>query len=176
MSRHRIDPRAGWVKPNGKCRWCKGEVPGRRTFCSEACIHEHKLRTQPGYVRDQVHARDKGVCRACGLDTDALRAERNRLWHLSGSSAATSAVRVAAHRELQAMLEARGFSPRAIYPGDFWQADHVVEVVRGGGGCGLENYQTLCTPCHKAKTRDLAAARKSEREAAKQPLFPRITS
>jgi len=39
----------------------------------------------------------------------------------------------------------------------FWDADHCVPVVEGGGESGLENYQTLCQPCHKAKT---AAQRK----------------
>lgn len=34
-----------------------------------------------------------------------------------------------------------------------WQADHIVEVRHGGGGCGLDNFQTLCTDCHKKKTK-----------------------
>lgn len=46
-----------------------------------------------------------------------------------------------------------------------WEMDHIVEVVNGGGMCGLENLQTLCGPCHAAKTarlaRDRAAARKN---------------
>ena len=33
-----------------------------------------------------------------------------------------------------------------------WQADHILPVHKGGGGSGLENYQTLCVECHKAKT------------------------
>jgi hypothetical protein len=42
-----------------------------------------------------------------------------------------------------------------------WQADHIIAVVNGGGGCGLENYQTLCTACHKKKTRiDVRHARR----------------
>jgi hypothetical protein len=36
--------------------------------------------------------------------------------------------------------------------GSFWQADHVLAVANGGGESGLENSQTLCTPCHKEKT------------------------
>lgn len=34
-----------------------------------------------------------------------------------------------------------------------WQADHIVEVHQGGGGCGLDNFQTLCVDCHKDKTK-----------------------
>ena len=45
-----------------------------------------------------------------------------------------------------------------------WDADHIVPVVKGGGGCGLENYRTLCQPCHKGETAALAAARAAERK------------
>src|SRR5206468_8299143 len=57
--------------PNGRilCRWCNLETPrGRVTFCSDWCVHEWRLRTDPGYLRDQVFERDKGICAACGLD------------------------------------------------------------------------------------------------------------
>lgn len=66
---------------NGRnlCRWCSLEVPqGRRTFCSEWCVHEWKLRTDPGYLRAQVFARDRGVCAICGLDCEAERRKRKR--------------------------------------------------------------------------------------------------
>jgi 5-methylcytosine-specific restriction endonuclease McrA len=39
--------------------------------------------------------------------------------------------------------------------GDFWQADHIVPVAEGGGNCGLENFRTLCTPCHQNETQKL---------------------
>lgn len=44
-----------------------------------------------------------------------------------------------------------------------WDADHIVPVIKGGGGCGLENYRTLCQPCHKKETARLAAVRALER-------------
>ena len=40
-----------------------------------------------------------------------------------------------------------------------WDADHIVPVVEGGGLCGLENYRSLCHPCHKKVTAELAARR-----------------
>lgn len=36
---------------------------------------------------------------------------------------------------------------------DTWQADHIIPVHKGGGACGLDNYQTLCVECHKQKTK-----------------------
>ena len=38
-----------------------------------------------------------------------------------------------------------------------WQADHIVAVVEGGGLCGLDNFRTLCTACHKKQTAELRA-------------------
>ena len=43
-----------------------------------------------------------------------------------------------------------------------WQADHIKEVADGGGGCGLDNFQTLCSKCHKEKTQKSAAARRAK--------------
>src|SRR5579863_10082778 len=56
--------------PTGRnlCRWCNLEVPARRsTFCSAWCVHEWRLRTDPGYLREQVFKRDRGVCAICSL-------------------------------------------------------------------------------------------------------------
>lgn len=129
--------KAGWINqrtaprgPNGRllCRWCDVEVkPPRVTFCSKACVHEHKLRSDPGYVRKQVWKRDHGLCALCQADTVAQWEE------LTG------------HK-----LTARHTKPRGR-----WQADHIIPVVEGGGECGLENYRTLCTPCHKGVTAEL---------------------
>lgn len=54
-----------------------------------------------------------------------------------------------------------------------WQADHILPVEHGGGGCGLDNFQTLCIPCHKRKTRQQAQARKIARRLFLNPhLIP----
>ena len=59
---------------NGRnlCRWCGTEVtPPRRTYCSDACIHEWRLRTDHNYLRSQTFQRDQGICAECGKDTRA---------------------------------------------------------------------------------------------------------
>jgi len=33
-----------------------------------------------------------------------------------------------------------------------WEADHIIPVFLGGGGKGLDNFQTLCKSCHLEKT------------------------
>jgi len=35
---------------------------------------------------------------------------------------------------------------------EHWEADHILPVHKGGGACGMENFQTLCQICHKTKT------------------------
>ena len=87
MSHRRILAEAGWVSkpplgPNGErlCRRCREPVPkGRSTFCGDDCVHEWKLRSQPGYARRMVAERDRGVCAVCGVDTEKLRGLAERL-------------------------------------------------------------------------------------------------
>lgn len=91
-SRNRVSPQAGYIKnpksdrhprgPNGRllCRWCQVEVPkGRRTFCSDSCVHEWSLRSNPAYLREMVFRRDRGVCAECSRDCEALYLELTSL-------------------------------------------------------------------------------------------------
>jgi 5-methylcytosine-specific restriction endonuclease McrA len=58
------------------------------------------------------------------------------------------------------VLEGRAATRRrARGTGHLWQADHILPVVEGGGSCGLENYRTLCTDCHRGETAELARRR-----------------
>ena len=49
-----------------------------------------------------------------------------------------------------------------------WDMDHIIPVVEGGGGCGLDNLRTLCIPCHRKVTKKLmvklAENRKDEKK------------
>jgi hypothetical protein len=47
------------IEKKAPCRRRRVKVPkGRRSFCSDACVHEHKLRSDPGYLREQAFQRD----------------------------------------------------------------------------------------------------------------------
>ena len=106
MSTNRTMP-GGWADrhalpkgPNGRnlCRWCNLEVPkGRVTFCSAWCVEEWRLRSDPGYIREKVLERDRGVCAGCGVD--CLHAER-QLKRLRGAAQAESFSRVGIARRL----------------------------------------------------------------------------
>lgn len=68
------------------CRHCEGEIvkgSGRRTFCSDQCVHEALLRSDGRYLRQQVELRDHGVCSECKCDTRALELEFTTLWQIA---------------------------------------------------------------------------------------------
>lgn len=175
MSLHRINPKAGYAKaadmqkgPNGRnlCRRCSVEVPkGKRTFCSAKCVEAWRLTTDPTFLRRMVKRRDKGLCAKCGLPTrdiekaiSMLRRIRSR-WgfvhpEINGISDGIRQI-------LKTLLGSE--TPNRM---TFWDADHVVEVIKGGGECGLENMQTLCLWCHWKKTARLARERAEARKAA----------
>jgi 5-methylcytosine-specific restriction protein A len=127
------------------CRWCKGAVSGRRrTFCSDACVHEWRMRSSPSYLRDCVFARDAGVCALCGIDTHRQRRDVMRL---------PFAARM---KELRSLQE-HGIISRGRKT--WWEADHILPVVEGGDST-LENMRTLCVPCHRGVTAELRLRRR----------------
>lgn len=184
----RVPQRAGWVNPsrlprgpNGRalCRRCGVEVPrGLRTFCGAACVHEWKIRTNPGYARQQVEARDRGVCASCGLDTRAASPLLRRVQHQIGVIEGrvrflpspvpsdpdrgfwvrTPRDRVPALRGTAKSIARAATDVRNLLDAG-WQMDHVIPVVEGGGDCGLENLRTLCSWCHREATTALARRR-----------------
>jgi len=147
MSTLRTMPGGGFVDraalpkgPNGRtlCRWCGLEVPPRRsTFCSEWCVHEWRLRTDPGYLREQVFFRDHGVCALCRTDARAAYFDLKR-------SRGVHRLR---------LLERWGL--KRINRKTLWDADHILPVAEGGGECDLENIRTLCLICHRRQTLEL---------------------
>jgi len=54
--------------------------------------------------------------------------------------------------------------------GHLWEMDHIRPVSEGGGLCGLDNLRTLCVPCHRDETADLARRRVAEKQRAKWSL------
>ena len=110
----------------------------RRTFCSEFCVHQWRLRSDAGYLRAQVFARDRGVCAECGGDTRAIYAALRR----ARGTARAAGLRFYGMETID--------SRRSL-----WDADHIVPVAEGGGQCDLDNLRTLCVACHREATRRL---------------------
>ncbi|HEY2040657.1 MAG TPA: HNH endonuclease [Edaphobacter sp.] len=125
--------------PNGRplCRWCELEILAkrRRTFCSDYCVHQWRLRTDPGYLRDQVFARDRGRCSVCEIDTVAAYAALKR----ARGTARAAGLHLYGMKTIS--------SRRSL-----WDADHILPVAEGGGQCDLDNIRTLCLLCHRDAT------------------------
>lgn len=164
--------------------------PPRQTWFSAECVNQWREKNDPAYIRQQLKKRDKGICAACGCDSEAVyrawcqaRTEVNRLanWLISAhrwNLAWQDGRWVFANRnddsyDWRAQLDYREellakYAPDGNWTAGrktAWDADHIVPVVEGGGLCGLENYRTLCHPCHKIATAELAARRAAARKA-----------
>ena len=133
--------------PNGlKLCYCgcgREAKPPRRNWFSQACVNAWKERNDIQTIRKKVFARDKGICAECGFDTVAAQ-------------------RLAC--ETRILPPGFDWFSRA----DWWQADHIVPVVEGGGQCGLDGYRTLCCRCHKRETAKLAKRRAQTRRAVSE--------
>ena len=153
------------TKFTGGCRWCNQEItsPRRRTFCSAACVHEYKLRSNGNYLRECVYARDKGVCKGCGYDTKQLA---NTLYMMTHQVKRTRVPIPAQESEYWNMRMEYNISKnrrvwKSKYGGGLWDADHINPVSNGGGCTGIDNLRTLCCACHRSVTWSGNAAKKS---------------
>lgn len=112
-------------------------------------------RIQRNYNMQEMYPSIKGVC-ACGCGK-ALTGRKTR-WHSPDCSRKVlyefliikGDVSVIRHKLFE---KEKGICQKCGKHDKEWQADHIVEVRHGGGGCGMENFQTLCVECHKVKTK-----------------------
>jgi len=132
---------------NYLCRWCNNSVPkNRRTFCSDECVHQHKLRSSIDHMRREVFLRDRGICLFCKLDCEELKTKALHLLASKGKEM------VADYLDSYSIPVNRikGFLNRRQ---SFWDADHIIPVSQGGGGCDLDGMRTLCVVCHLKLTK-----------------------
>lgn len=138
---------------------CLQIVPKRfRSYCSKECRENFQIAYFPNYARSAVWNRDQGFCAKCGCDTKLLHRILAKFGELT------------TWQEKNAITRELGFND-----GSMWQADHIQECANGGWG--IENFRTLCTPCHKAETarlaRELAERRRIEKQSIGESLFPK---
>jgi 5-methylcytosine-specific restriction protein A len=166
MGMTRLPPRKpNWKIQKGFCVWCADKVEGRRrSWCSQACVDEYRVANFAGDAAEHVWKRDKGVCAGCGFDTTSVISWRQcyrRFWGYGEQHPEGPVTPVEWHRQM-------------------WHADHVIplwSVDRTAPDAfsywTLANLQTLCAPCHKAKTKAEAAERAGRRHGpnAQSDLF-----
>jgi 5-methylcytosine-specific restriction endonuclease McrA len=166
------------VRQKGLCRWCGQPVPkGRHSWCSDGCVTEFQIEAWPQVTRKELTKRDHEICRLCDRDCgriaryvtailDAPAAVRQTAW--SRSACAYREIEpdpVLVRRRDRWIHMLRRLRLLSSEPWDssarlrhLWEADHM-EPVCWGGHNGLDNYRTLCRPCHRAETARLARAR-----------------
>jgi len=157
--------------PNGEklCYNCRKALPkGRPYNCSPECSEEWRTKTSPSHMRFLLRQRDHGVCALCNVDTEALKKEYRTLPKSQGWDENSTDAR-------RDFLKVHGI-PAGRTTTDWWDADHIISVIEGGGECGLSNYRTLCIPCHQKVTRELHSRIKTKRREARiqavlLPLF-----
>jgi 5-methylcytosine-specific restriction endonuclease McrA len=113
-------------------------------------VHEWRLRSNPGYLREQVFKRDRGICKSCRIDTVAAHGILKRS-------------RGASRRRLLNFWDLKRYTRRSL-----WEADHIIPVVEGGGECDLSNLRTLCLRCHRMATLGLRLRRAEARQLARE--------
>ncbi len=116
-------------------------------FAGAGCVHQWMLRSSTSYLRQAVFERDRGVCAGCGLNAPVLADVMRRL-----PTTNEAADRRGLPMSREGWLASLGFARADVFHGSLWQADHIVPVERGGGLCGLDGMQTLCSPCHRRKS------------------------
>jgi 5-methylcytosine-specific restriction protein A len=167
--------------PNGfrLCRQCGTECDSKRkTFCAQPCVEQWKLERWPAVQRCAVEERDRGVCQRCGLCIgrieDRAKALHKRLARLTygrrwPQSAPEQAERDLARAERNASRLGRALARYGVryqfrrrgyvsHVPHLWEMDHKVPLAEGGTNA-LDNLRTLCIPCHRKVTAELAGRR-----------------
>jgi 5-methylcytosine-specific restriction protein A len=170
FDRHRKHPEPSGPGEEKRCRWCRGPITkkGRTSWCSTECADEGAVRSSASYARFKVEERDHGICAACGMDTEYVKRTLNPLLKEATTRWREPDVGQELRRMVAIALEDLGFSRAVAFvrtnwsheiSTHLWEADHILPVVEGGGGCGLDNLRTLCRACHHRETKALAGRR-----------------
>jgi len=146
------------------------------------CLQSWRIKCFQSSARSYLSEMDFGICSACKVDCRAMfyrarvhppgsKERENAIFcvvpleksplctHTSYSNPRVPNKEVRAHWSLTQrsvlgkVYESKLLHEKKLQEGQFWDADHVTAVGLGGGGALLDNFQTLCKPCHMAKTK-----------------------
>lgn len=168
MIRHHRRPPMPPRPPRGTCKWCADAIlyPAGHKRAGEAekrnwhpgCVTKYLIATQSQAQRKACWERDRGKCAGCGVVATKPGWRRGGTVYMYGYLTG----------------EYSAVWPVTI---DLWDADHITPLWSAPADMalsdrerwfGLENLQTLCRACHKAKS----AREAKERAEVKRPALP----
>ncbi|ANQ09354.1 DNA helicase [Plasmodium coatneyi] len=121
-------------------------------FCEGNCRKIYFLKKSSTTIRRLIYERDKGVCNICKLDcTNLIRQIKNQKYFSINEKIDYFVKRYPLFIE---DINHLTFILEKPMEGHIWNVDHILPVFRGGGEASFDNLQTLCTFCHKKKTKD----------------------
>lgn len=168
---------------HGRC-WCGKDhnefEDNQKFYCSKAHADDYKKRIQYwSTFKSQVLDRDNESCVKCGRNKKGFEAEQKRLeieYYRKNAILYPKAIqmdRAIKLKELQEQYEnimndgyimqhinwkvTEEFGlPRISFDKEWFnvEVDHIKAVALGGEMWDIKNMQTLCTDCHKEKTKD----------------------
>ncbi|KAJ2230778.1 hypothetical protein H4R99_007266 [Coemansia sp. RSA 1722] len=148
------------------CLWCGKETGSKKKlFCAaprgnsrrlttgfgEGCEHEHRMRRDNQYVRDQLKMRDRGVCCYCSAETHELYLQATKCQTIEARNKMFKELAKDNPEWLKKVRRPLASMEYGFNEGMFWEAAHRIDVKHGGGLCGLDGYNTLCVPCHNVE-------------------------
>ena len=193
----RRPPLPHWTAAAPACRWCgrtNGTAPapphgeyGVGGWWHDDCLTAYAIAVSSKAQRHFVEQRDHGVCARCGANAD-----RHRLWqNWRDRDAVTTLGWTVRHhgkghrdRDLRCLAPVTWISRRHIPfpnlpPIIDWQADHITPLWQVDRSLpwadlirfwSLDNLQTLCSACHKAKS----SAETTTRATLRRPPNPQL--
>jgi hypothetical protein len=123
------------------CLHCKSQFhsrPGFLYYCSDECRHLGQIQRNAQYRRRLLWERDRGICSACGMDTEPIA---ERLRHAFNHDPTI----------FEHLRRALRLPRLRASRGSVWDADHIQPKCLGGTN-DLENYRTVCVWCHRKIT------------------------
>ncbi|GAW81974.1 DNA helicase [Plasmodium gonderi] len=139
-------------------------------FCQGSCRKMYFLKKSSTSIRRLIYERDKGVCNICKLDcTNLIRQIKSQKYFPINEKIDYFI------KKYPLFIENINHLTHILQKpmdGRIWHVDHILPVCKGGGQASFDNLQTLCTFCHKKKTKDDMKKKRKKKGVHSKETYP----